>query len=212
MSRDFPGGSSDRYYKALPFTSMADFTFAFWINLDAAQAIEARPFRFGTSASAISIGFRTASSTTIQWVDEGIAWRGSGSSLSTATWHLVLFYRAASGNVFMEVDGTAVENFGATPNTPTGNVMFGAPEDNPNSLNGKMGEVGVWNVALSAEERAALAKGVSPRQIRPGSLKAYAPAWGGGTNEIDMAVGGVWTAVGTIPTYNHPPVGPPVPA
>jgi hypothetical protein len=40
---------------------------------------------------------------------------------------------------------------------------------------GSIAEVGVWSVALSADEVAALAKGVTCGQIRPQSLVLYAP-------------------------------------
>lgn len=41
--------------------------------------------------------------------------------------------------------------------------------------NGSIAEVGIWNVALSAGEIVSLAKGVSPRLIRPQSLVFSAP-------------------------------------
>lgn len=45
-------------------------------------------------------------------------------------------------------------------------------------LNAAVAEVGVWNVALTADEIAALSKGVSPLLIRPTSLIAYWPLYG----------------------------------
>ena len=41
--------------------------------------------------------------------------------------------------------------------------------------NGQVGEVGVWNVALTAAEIASLAKGVTCDKVRPQSLVFYAP-------------------------------------
>lgn len=41
--------------------------------------------------------------------------------------------------------------------------------------NGQIAEVGIWNVALSAQEIASLAKGVTCDKVRPQSLVFYAP-------------------------------------
>ena len=43
------------------------------------------------------------------------------------------------------------------------------------AFNGDIAEVGVWNVALTADEIASLAKGMTCDQIRPQSLVFYAP-------------------------------------
>lgn len=41
--------------------------------------------------------------------------------------------------------------------------------------NGRIAECGIWNVALTAAEIAALARGLTPDKIRPQSLVFYAP-------------------------------------
>ena len=40
---------------------------------------------------------------------------------------------------------------------------------------GKLAEVGIWNVALTAAEIASLAKGMTCDKVRPQSLVFYAP-------------------------------------
>ena len=43
------------------------------------------------------------------------------------------------------------------------------------AFNGRIAEVGIWNVALTAEEIASLAKGMTCDKVRPQSLVFYAP-------------------------------------
>ena len=42
-------------------------------------------------------------------------------------------------------------------------------------MNGLIAEVGIWNVALTAEEIASLADGMTCDKVRPQSLVFYAP-------------------------------------
>ena len=42
-------------------------------------------------------------------------------------------------------------------------------------MNGDIAEVGIWNIALTADEIASLAKGITCDKIRPQSLVFYAP-------------------------------------
>ena len=51
--------------------------------------------------------------------------------------------------------------------------MSGATKQN--YCDGSLAEAAIWNAALSDAEVAALATGVSPLLVRPGSLVFYAP-------------------------------------
>lgn len=78
------------------------------------------------------------------------------------------------------LDGTA-----GTTNTQTNNVGTGQDRltlatylsgSSPQELlNGRLADAAVWNVALSADEIASLAKGFKPTRVRPQSLVFYAP-------------------------------------
>ncbi len=61
-------------------------------------------------------------------------------------------------------------------------------------------EVGMWNVALSDDECAALADGYSPACIRPGALVLYQPL----IRAINGGVGPIMTFVGDVVIKNHP--------
>ncbi|ESY37883.1 hypothetical protein X747_24775 [Mesorhizobium sp. LNJC384A00] len=52
---------------------------------------------------------------------------------------------------------------------------LGALDGGAQFSNGEVAEVAVWKAALNADEFNALAKGFSPRRIRPASLVAYLP-------------------------------------
>jgi hypothetical protein len=63
------------------------------------------------------------------------------------------------------------------------------------------------NVALGADERAALAAGVSPFLVRPANLKDWFPLFGFSDPEMNYATPGRGLAItGTPPSANPPPV------
>lgn len=72
-------------------------------------------------------------------------------------------------------------------------------------LNGMVAEAGIWDIALSDAEVAALATGLSPLLVRPESLVAYWPLWGSSDPEIDR-VGGLGLAVTGATADAHPRV------
>lgn len=80
-----------------------------------------------------------------------------------------------------------------------------------NYFDGRIAEIGFWSVSLSDAELVSLAKGISPRMVRPGSLIAHWPIWALQTNDIDLSANrvNVTTVNGTATLANHCPVGPP---
>ena len=84
----------------------------------------------------------------------------------------VVFTSSTSRTVYRE--GVASTSINTTTRNTSGLSLLriGAPN---NSLDGKIAEFAMWNVALTAAEIASLAKGFSPRKVRPQSLKFYAP-------------------------------------
>ena len=70
-------------------------------------------------------------------------------------------------------------------------------------LSGLMSEAAIWNVALTNAEIASLAKGFSPRRVRPQSLVFYAPLL---RNLQDLRQGLALTAVNSPTVANHPRV------
>jgi hypothetical protein len=72
---------------------------------------------------------------------------------------------------------TGVRNAGSnqTLNTSASNLFIGATLDGTQLFDGRMAEVGIWNAALTADEIASLAKGMTCDKVRPQSLVFYAP-------------------------------------
>lgn len=93
--------------------------------------------------------------------------------------------------------------------TSIDSVYIGANTTGTNPMPGRIGEVGVYNVALSDAEVAAHAGGVSLRLIRPASLVGYWPVWGVASPEPDLSGGGRnMTLTGTPAQADHAPVMP----
>jgi hypothetical protein len=90
------------------------------------------------------------------------------------TWlhHAVVFTSTTSRVVYR--NGVASTTINTTSRNTTGltKLNIGYPT---NSLDGKMAEFALYNVALTAAEIASLAKGFSPRRVRPQNLKCYVP-------------------------------------
>lgn len=83
-------------------------------------------------------------------------------------------------------------------------------------MTGYCAEVGFWAAALTAAEVAALARGVPPSLVRPGTLRAYWPLYGVAFPEPDLSGRtGVAGTPSTIPIGNpafRPPAGRPTPS
>ncbi len=79
-------------------------------------------------------------------------------------------------------DGNACTNHDRT--------CIGAFRDSTPSIwmDGAIAEAAIWNVALTDAEVAALARGINPRYMRPGSLQLYLPIWGNDSPEYDLSV------------------------
>ena len=71
--------------------------------------------------------------------------------------------------------------------------------------NCSVAEVGIWNIALSADDAASLAKGFSPLMVRPASLVAYYPLVGRYSPEIELKAGNNGT-VSAATQADHPRV------
>lgn len=81
-------------------------------------------------------------------------------------------------------------------------------------FDGKIADVAMWSVALPDAELVALAKGVSPKRIRPGSLLYHWPLWTNnyvdlGPNRYQLVDTG--SPSGSPTVANHAPVGSPFP-
>lgn len=87
-----------------------------------------------------------------------------------------VFTSSTSRTAYIDGGNSGSETTNITPKTPS-RVLIGAGWYGSISqyVNGWIAEVGIWNVALTADEVASLAKGFTPSKVRPQSLVFYAP-------------------------------------
>jgi len=127
----------------------------------------------------------------------------SSTSYTPSVWgHMAaVFTSATSRDIYL--DGGPIES-NATSSTPTGinRVRIGARFSTSlgSFFSGLIAETAIWNAALTGSEIASLAKGISPRRIRPGSLRFYAPL----VREAIDIVGGVALTVNGAVAADHP--------
>jgi hypothetical protein len=160
-----------------------------YFQLQAAGSISGDPVRAVTFAG--SGGANVAAST-------------SGFSASTWTHAAGVFTSTSSRTVYL--NGTAGNQNTGVSSIPNivrlsiGVISWNTPV---NYLNGRIAEVGVWNVALTAEEIASLADGMTCDKVCPQSLVFYAPLV---RNLQDVKGGLTITNNNTATVANHPRV------
>jgi hypothetical protein len=197
MARSF---SSARIEYGTTVPSPANCTIAAWIRtgtLGGTRSIVDRDdgtnryFQFRTSGTALQfIGFSGNSPAT-----------ASGGTLSNSTVYHVAG-RADGSTVKCYVAGSEVgsASLGAMDNdTVRFNLGNGA-----GAWNGDIAEVAQWSVALTTDEIAALAKGLSPLLVRPTALQFYAPVIGRYSSEPAIVGGYTGTIFGTATVADHP--------
>lgn len=116
----------------------------------------------------------------------------TSAAFSASTWHTATAVAVDASDRTVYLDG-ANGGTSAISVTPAGldSMAIGRLEraTPTNFCNGTIAEVAIWNAALNASEVAALAKGFSPRLIRPQSLVCYVPL----LNGIIDSTGRTWT-------------------
>lgn len=136
---------------------------------------------------------------------------------SLNVWHHACGVFAADNNRTAYLDGGNSVNgttnvTGSMSSLNQINVGILGGSTSSNYMQGEIAEVCVWNVALNAQEVAALGKGTNPKLIRPENLQLYYPLYGDASPEVNHGLGGSTynlTLVNTPTTAAHPPVSPP---
>lgn len=159
--------------------------------------------------------YQTGSSLNCEVGDSGGNDQASASSqMSAGTWkhHAMRKNGTGAGALAVFTNGSSVAT--ATSNRTiqnTANSLFIGQRSDNNAItafDGRLAEVGIWDVALSDAEIAALATGVSPLLIRPANLKGYWPVYGSGSPEADLSGNGNnATITGTLNAADHSPTG-----
>jgi hypothetical protein len=130
----------------------------------------------------------------------------TGAAYSSGSWQFFGCAMPTSGSAKVVKD-TTITSGALTTSTPGGmndlciGAQFYLSSGFTDHLNGAVAEAAVWDVVLTDEEFAALARGMSPRLIRTSSLQFYAPlirAW------QDIASGAALTPNGSPAVSDHP--------
>ncbi|MDE8535474.1 LamG domain-containing protein, partial [Staphylococcus aureus] len=101
----------------------------------------------------------------------------TGAAMSVGTWYHCAGVEASATSRLAYLDAASATN--TTSRAPAGadSLFIGAKAASTPSdfADGDIAEVGVWDVALTADEIAVLARGYSPLFVRPGNLIFYMP-------------------------------------
>jgi hypothetical protein len=179
MAYDFASGTT-QYLSASNPVSQAPLTISAWAKFNATSGNRAvvclnqnsGTNRFVLYSNGSNLSFFVNSAA-------GFAQPGISGVNSTNTWYHCCAVEESSTSRYVYLNGTASTQ-NTTDRTPSGinaiNIGVDVVNNSASSVtNGQVGEVGVWNVALTAAEIASLAKGVTCDKVRPQSLVFYAP-------------------------------------
>lgn len=218
MARDIPGTSANYLsvgdVAAIDITGTA-LTVAAWVRVDALPGVfSGIVSKLNGASDAYELGLGT---TKPQFVvaDAPGAYDNAtfATTLTTGVWHHLAGVKngTGAGALLGYLDG--VQDVSVTSNKSIVNasapLTLGARSNADLFLDGRLAEVGIWDVALTAAEILALAKGVSPSLIRRQSLKGFWPLFGTAYPEADLSINlNGATQVGTVGAADHSPTGP----
>ena len=135
----------------------------------------------------------------------------SSAGYSTGVWQhaAAVFASPTSRSAYVNGGNKGTSTTSRAPSGMNQTALARSSTVTPMRYDGDLGEVAIWNVALTDAEIAALGRGVNPRLIRPGALAFYAPLWGTSNPERDYTRGQRHlTLTGTTLSDEHPPVQP----
>lgn len=131
-------------------------------------------------------------------------------SLNTWSHACAVFASSTDRRAFLEGGGKGTNTGSKTPASldvlNVGCVNEGGARSN--FMSGRIAEVAVWSAAVSDAEVAALARGVCPLRVLPGSLVGYWPLLGLDSPEPDRTVNAKALTVTGATKGNHAPVIP----
>lgn len=221
MARNFEASGTDQWLAltpagGLPITA-APITVSLWVKAETTNA--GCPWWMGDPS--VTNEFWSGYSS---WTASGYEVRASTSSsageasarttnyVSAGVWqHWSLKFIASTSRSSMLAGDTGNKGTNATSRAPSGadTIAIGRANDSTPGVyfDGDVAEVAVWNIALTEAQEVALAGGVCPLLIAPGSLEHYIPLGGlFGDHDRDIITGETFTVNGS-PTFSDHPGG-----
>lgn len=188
MSRSFDG-SGDRLVYTGVVVDTPPFTMATWFKRGAISSTQylLNTCTQGSTNHSHRLAFTSANLFNASSTDTATSLSSGHTITDTASWHHAAGVWASATSRQCYLDGTA-DTVNTTSRTPSGIDRFkvGAGGSEGQVFNGLTAHSAVWGVALTADEIASLAAGLSPLLIRPASLVAYWPYLGRDSTEIDI--------------------------
>jgi hypothetical protein len=134
----------------------------------------------------------------------------SSAVLTTNAWQHIAMTKSSSSNRVVWYAGTARATNSNDHTSASGvrtNVLVSTYDTSGAGsyvFDGRIAEVGIWNVTLTAGEIEGLAAGLSPLRVRPASLVFYGPLIGASSNLNH--IGQALTFTNNPPPSDHPRV------
>ena len=209
MAYDFVRADSENF-RFSGFAPVTPLTMACWFNSDDITNVQTllaapdsganghyhRVFLWGSNNDKIGIQTGDAGGNSIA---------STAGSYSITTWHHACGVSATTTDRRVYLDGTNDKGTNAVLRTPAGIDRFaiGALDElTPGAyMDGRIAEVGVWDIALTDAEVDVLAAGYSPLFVRPQSLVFYAPLM---REKVERISAFTFTDVGTPVVAAHP--------
>jgi len=217
MSRLFDDASSQYLTVASAPVTAVPLTMACWFRSDDATISQrllelhnsgVSGDNFSLSAQGATAGDPVAFASTTTAGGGSVANTTTGYSANT--WHHACGVTSAVNDRAVYIDGGS-KGTNTGSKTPSGINSFNVGRRGGTSpgvyFSGRVAEVGIWNVALSDVEVAALARGIAPPYIQPAALVGYWPVWGLHSPEIDLTPNNRTLTVTGATLADHAPVG-----
>jgi hypothetical protein len=140
------------------------------------------------------------------WSSGTATWRVANTACNDGNWnHYAVSITGSGGTHYRNgaTDGTFAHT---APGSYSGTKRIAAQSNGGSPFAGDLAAIGVWNVGLTADEIASLAKGVPPDAVRPANLVEYWPLYGRNSPEQGLISGISGTLTGSPTVAEHPPM------
>jgi hypothetical protein len=208
MAIDYSGTGQYHVTTTTPVTGVP-ITIAAWFNSDNDADLQALATVCDSAGSLVHFGLvaqgGAAGDPIYAWAESvstaGIAESTTG--YTAGVWHhgCAVFTSTTSRAAYIDGGSKGTNTTNTTPGSIDRIGLAVRADDSPTALlDGRLAEVGIWNVALTDAEVAVLAQGYAPPCVRRQSLVFYAPL----VREVqDVRGGRTLTATGSPTVGNH---------
>lgn len=211
MARSFASVSTQYLEAAAAVVTALPLTMACWFNPTTGDDFLGGLFNSGSSGNMFGMNMQGTTLEAQHWSSTDAAFATTTATFTTNAWHhgVVVFSAVNARSVLLnganKVSDTTVvaapTGLNRTSIGRRGSSIPGAV-----SMDGRIAEFAIWDVALTDAEVAILAARYSPLFVRPGNLVAYWPLIGRTSPEIDRVGRFELTLVNGPTAGDHPAI------